>query len=122
MNCRVIPSDVFEKEFKRLVRKYPSLKQEVPELENALLENPRLGTPLGNHCYKIRLAVKSKRKGKSGGMRVITWVIIQMLKASEEETLVNLVTMYDKTEYETLSPKDLNALLKKIRTSSRLPK
>jgi mRNA-degrading endonuclease RelE of RelBE toxin-antitoxin system len=119
MNCRVIPSDIFEKEFKRLAKKYPSLKEEVPQLETDLLKNPRLGTPIGNHCYKIRLAVKSKGKGRRGGMRVVTWVIVNTERFSKEETLVNLVTLYDKSEFETISPNALKALINRILLSAK---
>lgn len=60
----------FKKEAKKLTKKYPSLKTELAELFVQLGENPKLGTPLGNDIYKIRLAVGSKNKGKSGGARV----------------------------------------------------
>ena len=64
MNFSVIPSDKFKREAKRLIKKFPSLKQELGDL-NATLENaPETGTPLGNDTYKIRLAIKSKGKGK----------------------------------------------------------
>lgn len=36
-----------------------------------------MGTPLKNNCYKIRLAIASKHKGKSGGARVITYLHVQ---------------------------------------------
>ncbi|CAN5873801.1 hypothetical protein BH11BAC7_BH11BAC7_16560 [soil metagenome] len=29
-------------------------------------EYPQVGTSIGNNCYKIRLAISSKGKGKSG--------------------------------------------------------
>jgi len=62
----------FQREARRLLKKYASLRQELGHLQLLLAETPRLGTPLGNNCFKIRLAVKSKGQGKSGGMRVIT--------------------------------------------------
>ncbi len=67
MNFSVIPSDKFKKEAKRLSKKYPSLKEELADLNDTLAEKPETGTPLGNDTYKIRLAIKSKGKGKSGG-------------------------------------------------------
>ena len=59
MSYKVIPIDKFKKEAKRLVRKYPSLKQELIELSVLLTENPILGTSLGSNTYKIRVAIKS---------------------------------------------------------------
>ena len=68
----------FEREARRALRKYGSVRQEPDELLAALVLNPQLGTPLGNWCYKIRLAVRSKEQGKRGGMRVIIYVILRL--------------------------------------------
>ncbi len=77
MNFSVIPSDKFKKEAKRLIKKFPSLKQELSELSATLEEQPDFGTPLGNEIYKVRIAIKSKGKGKSGGARVITYIVTE---------------------------------------------
>ena len=104
MKHSVIPSEKFKKEFKRLSKKYPSLKAELLELNAELQENPTHGTDLGNNTYKIRLAIKSKGKGKSGGSRVITYVI------SENEE-VYLLTMYDKSEFDTIDDKSIEQII-----------
>lgn len=67
MNYEIITSENFIRELKRLAKKYPSLKQEVDDLGDSLSQNPSQGTPIGKDCYKIRLAIKSKGKGKRGG-------------------------------------------------------
>ena len=104
MKYSVIPSEKFKKEFKRLSKKYPSLKAELLELNAELEENPTHGISLGNNTYKIRLAIKSKGKGKSGGSRVITYVI------SENEE-VYLLTMYDKSEFDTIDDKSIEQII-----------
>ena len=104
MKYSVIPSEKFKKEFKRLSKKYPSLKAELLELNAELQENPTHGISLGNNTYKIRLAIKSKGKGKSGGSRVITYVI------SENEE-VYLLTMYDKSEFDTIDDKSIEQII-----------
>ena len=86
-------------------KKYPSLKQDFFELIESLEKNPEQGTNLGNNCYKIRIAIESKGKGKSGGARVITNFIIA------DET-VYLLSIYDKSDKENLSNKELKELLK----------
>ena len=53
-----------------------SLKKEIAELAKILQTNPHHGTSIGQHCYKIRLSIASKAKGKSGGARVITHIVI----------------------------------------------
>jgi mRNA-degrading endonuclease RelE of RelBE toxin-antitoxin system len=52
MSYSIIPADPFNKELKRLSKKYPSLKADIADLTKELLQNPRLGIPLGNDCYK----------------------------------------------------------------------
>ena len=83
MNFSVIPSDKFKKEAKRLVKKFPSLKHELADLDTTLTNEPKAGTPLGNNTYKIRLSVKSKGKGKSGGARVVTYVVTEDKERAE---------------------------------------
>ena len=72
-----------------------------------LEDNPIQGTPLGRNCYKIRLAIGSKRKGKSGGARIITHFVIA-------EDTVFLISIYDKSEKEILTDKELTELLKQV--------
>jgi mRNA-degrading endonuclease RelE of RelBE toxin-antitoxin system len=107
MNYKIKSIPKFEKELKHLAKKYPSLKNEYLELLISLKEKPDQGTSLGNNCYKIRLSIASKGKGKSGGARVITCVKIV-------ETVVYLLTIFDKSEQENIPDKDLKELLKYI--------
>lgn len=71
MSYSVIPVEKFKKEAKRLVKKYPSLKKELSSLTALLVLNPAAGTPLGNNTYKIRISIKSKGAGKSGGQELL---------------------------------------------------
>ncbi len=71
MNYNVIPVDRFKKAAKVLIRKYPSLKKELADLNTSLISNPTQGTPLGNSTFKIRIAIKSIGTSKSGGARII---------------------------------------------------
>jgi mRNA-degrading endonuclease RelE of RelBE toxin-antitoxin system len=107
MSFSVIPSDKFKKEAKRLAKKYPSLKEELAELNNILTKNPETGTSLGNDTYKIRIAIKSKGKGKSGGGRVIIYVI----KDNKE---VYMLTIYDKSEFESVDDKTLKNIIQSL--------
>jgi hypothetical protein len=95
---------VFEKQTKRLIKKFPLLKKELLELVQELKENPEHGTPIGKNCFKIRIAIASKGKGKSGGARVITYFVVT-------ETTVFLISIYDKSEKENITNKELDELL-----------
>lgn len=70
MNYKIITIESFDKDLKRLVKKYASLKNEFANLLATLKENPKHGVALINNCYKIRLGIASKGRGKSGGARV----------------------------------------------------
>jgi len=105
MSFEIETTGKFDREIKRLVKKYPSLKIEFANLISQLKAVPHTGTPIGSDCYKIRISVASKGKGKSGGTRVITHVHIS-------DTTVYLLTIYDKSERDTLSDKELRELLK----------
>jgi mRNA-degrading endonuclease RelE of RelBE toxin-antitoxin system len=100
MSYNIIATKFFKKELKRIAKKYVSIKKEYAELLQLLEDKPTSGTPLGNDCYKIRMAITSKGKGKSGGARVITYVI------NADETIF-LLSIYDKSEMDNLSDNDI---------------
>ena len=105
MSYKIIPTKVFEKELKALLKKYRSLKDDLNLLKLDLLENPKTGIHLGKDVYKIRLALKSKGKGKSGGARVITH-----FKVTKDT--VYLLSIYDKSDTDNISDNDIIELLK----------
>jgi mRNA-degrading endonuclease RelE of RelBE toxin-antitoxin system len=104
MSYKIIAVPTFRKELKKLAKKYHTLKEDLALLFESLKENPIQGTALGKNCYKIRIAISSKGKGKSGGARIITNIVIA------EET-VYLLSIYDKSNKDNLSDKELNELL-----------
>ena len=107
MNYSVLTTPNFDKEFKRLVKKYPSLKKEILQLAENLSLNPDIGTPLGSNVYKIRIAIASKGKGKRGGARVMTFLKV------ENET-ITLFSIYSKGEKNDISDNEINDLLNEI--------
>lgn len=109
MSFNIIPLTNFDKELKKLAKKYPSLKQDYAALLDEIEADHKLGTPIGKNCYKIRLSITSKGKGKSGGARVVTHLIANI----EDETLY-LLKIYDKSELENISNAELKQLLASI--------
>ena len=100
MNYKVDSSASFDRDIKKLAKKYRSLKSELAELISSLEENPTQGISLGQHCYKIRLAIKSK----GSGARIVTYVM------TEDEQVI-LLTIYDKKDKADLEPGELDSLL-----------
>jgi mRNA-degrading endonuclease RelE of RelBE toxin-antitoxin system len=108
MKYNVLSIPPFDRQLKILTKKYPSLKAEYIALINDLEKEPQKGTPIGKNCYKIRLSIASKGKGKSGGARVITHFYI-------ENKSVFLLSIYDKSEQADISDKELKELLLSIK-------
>ena len=75
---------------------------------DSLEKDPQQGFSLGNSCFKIRLAIASKGKGKSGGSRLITHVVIS-------EQTVFLLSIYDKSETDNLTDTELKLLLSNVK-------
>jgi hypothetical protein len=98
MKVTIIPSDEFYRQFKRLAKKYKSLRQDYLTFSQNLKDNPFQGDDLGNGVRKVRMAITSKGKGKSGGARVLT---LNVLVSGDTE--VTLLTIYDKNEIDNVT-------------------
>ena len=107
MNYSVKTIPNFDREIKKLAKKHKSLKTDFINLVKELSENPELGTSLGGNCYKVRLAISSKGKGKSGGARIITHFQIV-------NNTIFLLSIYDKSDKESITDKELSKLLESI--------
>lgn len=104
MSFNVIATEPFERKLKHLAKKHKSIKTDLLEIVEELSENPTLGTLIGKNCYKIRISISSKGKGKSGGARIITFVRIA-------NGTVFLMDIYDKSEQANISDKELQMLI-----------
>ncbi|MFI5196676.1 MAG: hypothetical protein ACHQD8_06275 [Chitinophagales bacterium] len=96
MIYNVVTIPPFIKRLRRLAIKYPSLKNEYLQLVALLESNPTTGISIGNHCYKIRIAIASKGKGKSGGARIFSLVKFF-------DNTVFLLAIFDKSEQENMT-------------------
>jgi mRNA-degrading endonuclease RelE of RelBE toxin-antitoxin system len=117
MKVEIRTSENFKREARRLLKKFPSLQFELMELQRKLAENPKTGTMIGHNAFKIRLAIHSKGKGKSGGARVISYLeqIVEVETQNLDElVVVNLISIYDKSETATISDKELKALISQV--------
>jgi mRNA-degrading endonuclease RelE of RelBE toxin-antitoxin system len=108
---RVIPTPAFEKELRPLLKRHRSLGKDLLKLEKELEAKPTTGTALGHGLYKVRMAIASKGKGKSGGGRVITYVVT-------EDAEVYLLSIYDKSDYDTVDTKAMKLLAAELRSKN----
>lgn len=107
MSNKIIVRKSFQKQAKLLFKRYKSFPTDLQKLVDELKENAELGTSLGGNVYKIRLAIASKNKGKSGGARVITY-FYKLAKT------VYLLSIYDKSETENISDNELKNLINQL--------
>ena len=100
-------TDNFLKESKKLSKKFKLLKN---DLKNAIkeIEVGNFGTYLGYDLYKKRVANSSTKTGKSGGFRIIIYQKI--------ENEIFLISIYSKTDKETIGDKELKELIREIIT------
>lgn len=110
MNYSIETLPHFDKQLKRLAKKYKSLKEDLGKLVDLLRENPAIGADLGNGVRKVRMAISAKGKGKSHGARVITHTAI----VSVEDGVVTLLAIYDKAEQDSITSKEIEQLLKEL--------
>ena len=97
-NITISVSDDFAKEAKRLAKKYPSFKQDYKDFLVSIKNNPLQGDEITKNIRKIRMAIKAKGKGKSGGARVITFNILTDIKNGH----VVFLLLYDKEDASTV--------------------
>lgn len=107
MKNRVLIEESFKKPARKLAKRYPSFPQDVLHLIDELEINALLGASLGRNLRKIRLAIRSKGKGKSGGARVIAYVYLQAGR-------VHLLTVYDKADRDSISDEELSRFVKEL--------
>lgn len=105
MNLKIKALSSFEKDVKRLFKKYKQLPSDLKVLYQELSKNPKSGIELGNSCYKIRVANSSVPTGKSGGFRVIYYYI-------NHQNHIYLMSIYSKSELENIDEKIILQLLK----------
>jgi hypothetical protein len=112
VSVKIIATQDFARRLKKLIKKYKSLKREIATLQQSLQSNPTQGTPLGNNAFKVRVAVKSKGKGKSGGLRVISYFEVAVVVDQEDRLF--MLTIYDKSDTEAISKEEIKQMIDKI--------
>lgn len=94
---KVLATKTFIKSAKAIAKKYRSFNSDFQNLVGELENNPAAGVDLGNGFRKVRMAITSKGKGKSGGCRVITLDLV------ERNGCIYLMYIYDKSDYENIA-------------------
>ncbi len=108
MNYNITTSNYFNVAAKRLAKKYPSFKEDIKVFREELMKNPLQGAELYPGIRKIRMTIKSKGKGKSGGARIITYNFI----AKEMKGEIVLLLIYDKEDASTVKVNVLKEIIK----------
>ena len=110
MEVKIELGPEFKRQFKRLAKKYHSLRNDLDAWRNEILENPLVGDDLGGGVRKIRMSIADKGKGKSGGARILTLNVM----VSEDGMNVTLLTIYDKGEISNVKDEFIEFLIKNL--------
>lgn len=110
MNYDIITTPGFERAFKALAKRHRSLKRDILDFTRSLQENPFQGDELSPGIHKIRMAITSKGRGKSGGARVITYTVL----AAKTEGYVYLIDIYDKADYSNVDVTVIQKMINNI--------
>ena len=110
MKVTITLGDDFKRQARRLSKKYRSLKSDLKDFQDSIKENPFQGSDLGGGVRKIRMAIGSKGKGKSGGARVLTLTVLVT-----DDADVTLLTIYDKDEISNVSDEYIKWLISEVR-------
>lgn len=116
MNYSIQTLPNFDRQFKKLYKKYKTLKGDLWSFINELQENPNQGADLGNGVRKVRMTITAKGRGKSHGARIIIYVVV----VSEEEGTITLLSIYDKAEQDSISSEEIKRLIKEVETSEEV--
>ena len=104
MNYKIETIPRFEKDVKKLKKKFPKIKSDLVNFVNQLLLNPKMGIDLGKNIFKVRIPNSSIPTGKSGGFRIITYY--------KKDSILYLVTIYSKTEQDNILTDKLKRIIK----------
>ncbi len=94
MSFEIVRTDYFSVEFKKLAKRHRSLADDYKNFLDELQQNPLQGDEIAPNIRKIRMAITSKGRGKSGGARVITLNAL----VSEQDGKIYLLLIYDKAD------------------------
>jgi mRNA-degrading endonuclease RelE of RelBE toxin-antitoxin system len=104
MNYKIDTIPRFEKDVKKLKKKFPKIKNDLVKFINELSLNPKLGINLGENIFKVRIPNSSIPTGKSGGFRIVTYY--------KKDDILYLVTIYSKTEQDNILTDKLRQIVK----------
>lgn len=110
MEVKIHSTPEFKRMAKPLAKKYKSFKDDYDTFIDELEKNPMQGTSLGGGVYKVRMAIESKGKGKSGGARVLTY----HLQQKDERLDISLLSIYDKGEIENVSDAYIKQIVNQV--------
>ena len=110
MNFEIKISDEFEVAAKQLSKRYRSFVDDYSDFLDDIRKNPYQGVEFMPGIRKVRLAIASKGKGKSGGARIITFTYT----ISEKDGVVYLLLVYDKSDASTVKKKAVMKMLKEL--------
>ena len=110
MNYSIILSSTFKRSIRRLKRRYPRVQDDMSEAITVLQKSPRLGVviPHSNGVRKMRVRNRDAQRGKSGGYRLIYYVV------DEPQERLTLLFAYSKSDRSDITQAELQTFLEEL--------
>jgi mRNA-degrading endonuclease RelE of RelBE toxin-antitoxin system len=105
MSLNILSLNSFDRDVKKLVKKYPNIFQDLGKLKFILIQNPKSGVNLGDNLYKIRIENSANKKGKNAGFRVIYYYI-------DNNDNLFLIKIFSKNKLQNIPKSTILKLLK----------
>lgn len=108
MSYEIVLTQSIKDAIRRLKKRYRHVVDDLEVAVNALQEQPTLGVVVsgGHGVRKVRVANRDVSRGKSGGYRVIYYLV------DEPRKLMYLLLIYSKSEKEDVDTKEIERLMK----------
>jgi len=100
-------TETFTKAVKKLQKRFKNIENDYNKFIDSIKTIDNLGTDLGGGVYKVRIANSDKQTGKSSGYRLISYLKLI-------DNTLYLMYIYDKSDLDTISEKQIDTLIKKI--------
>jgi len=110
------PTVVFQKNTKKLLKKFPNIKNDCLDFIAQLKQGFFVGDKLkgfDEKVFKVRIGSSDQRKGKRGGFRIIYYVVT-------EQQEIYLLTIYAKVKQENITKKEIKTILQFLHETEKL--
>ena len=104
MKLNIVEKRLYIKSFKKLSKHYKNIQKDIDSFLDNINSQEDLGIELKSNLFKVRIANSDKNRGKSGGYRLISYLVII-------KNELQLLYIYDKSKLTNLTEKEIDDII-----------